>query len=143
MILIFCFKQKTAYEIRISDGSSDVCSSDLIRAASVRLPSDTASPLSHYGDRRGHTQQRRVRMTSESRRDPLKDHLLTPENSAFIIIDYQPIQVSSIRSMDQEEMVFTIVSTATAAVNYNLPIDRKSVVEGKYVSVRVDLGGRR
>src|SRR3546814_4424141 len=26
---IFCFKQKTAYELRISDGSSDVCSSDL------------------------------------------------------------------------------------------------------------------
>src|SRR3546814_8306426 len=26
------FKQKTAYEMRISDGSSDVCSSDLIRA---------------------------------------------------------------------------------------------------------------
>src|SRR3546814_8981303 len=25
----FCFKQKTAYEVRISDWSSDVCSSDL------------------------------------------------------------------------------------------------------------------
>src|SRR3546814_2874490 len=35
---VFCFfKQKTAYEMRISDGSSDVCSSDLVilpRAAS-------------------------------------------------------------------------------------------------------------
>src|SRR3546814_6549919 len=28
-MLIFCFKQKTAYEMRISDWSSDVCSSDL------------------------------------------------------------------------------------------------------------------
>src|SRR3546814_10531960 len=28
--MLFCFKQKTAYEMRISDGSSDVCSSDLI-----------------------------------------------------------------------------------------------------------------
>src|SRR3546814_12256836 len=27
-----CFKQKTAYELRISDGSSDVCSSDLVKA---------------------------------------------------------------------------------------------------------------
>src|SRR3546814_1110488 len=27
----FCFKQKTAYEMRISDWSSDVCSSDLCR----------------------------------------------------------------------------------------------------------------
>src|SRR3546814_11361988 len=28
-IFFFFFKQKTAYEMRISDGSSDVCSSDL------------------------------------------------------------------------------------------------------------------
>src|SRR3546814_5342007 len=32
----FFFKQKTAYEMRISDWSSDVCSSDL--AGAVRLP---------------------------------------------------------------------------------------------------------
>src|SRR3546814_10410489 len=30
-VLIFFFKQKTAYEMRISDWSSDVCSSDLHR----------------------------------------------------------------------------------------------------------------
>src|SRR3546814_3059367 len=29
----FCFKQKTAYEMRISDWSSDVCSSDLLLEA--------------------------------------------------------------------------------------------------------------
>src|SRR3546814_5438501 len=29
MLVFFFFKQKTAYEIRISDSSSDVCSSDL------------------------------------------------------------------------------------------------------------------
>src|SRR3546814_4615726 len=28
--LLFLFKQKTAYEMRISDWSSDVCSSDLV-----------------------------------------------------------------------------------------------------------------
>src|SRR3546814_7987420 len=28
-VLVFFFKQKTAYEMRISDWSSDVCSSDL------------------------------------------------------------------------------------------------------------------
>src|SRR3546814_4060730 len=32
-LLFFFFKQKTAYEMRISDWSSDVCSSDLRRAA--------------------------------------------------------------------------------------------------------------
>src|SRR3546814_17878225 len=34
---VFFFKQKTAYEVRISDWSSDVCSSDL-RAAGPRFP---------------------------------------------------------------------------------------------------------
>ena len=60
-------------------------------------------------------------MTSEPIRDPVKDHLLTPQNSAFIIIDFQPVQVSSIRSMSQKELVFNIVSTAKAAVNYSSP----------------------
>src|SRR3546814_7529702 len=32
-MVVFFFKQKTAYELRISDWSSDVCSSDLGRAA--------------------------------------------------------------------------------------------------------------
>src|SRR3546814_4677965 len=32
----FFFKQKTAYEVRISDWSSDVCSSDLVRLRSLR-----------------------------------------------------------------------------------------------------------
>src|SRR3546814_16869015 len=30
MVDVFCYKQKTAYEMRISDWSSDVCSSDLV-----------------------------------------------------------------------------------------------------------------
>src|SRR3546814_4625138 len=35
----FFFKQKTAYEMRISDWSSDVCSSDLTRSAELsQLP---------------------------------------------------------------------------------------------------------
>src|SRR3546814_9973920 len=35
VILVFFFKQKTAYEMRISDWSSDVCSSDLLVAIDV------------------------------------------------------------------------------------------------------------
>src|SRR3546814_12380475 len=35
---ICCFKQKTAYEMRISDGSSDVCSSDLAHAITHSFP---------------------------------------------------------------------------------------------------------
>lgn len=66
-------------------------------------------------------------MATEKIRNPKTDQLLTPENSAFIVIDYQPVQVSSIRSMPQDELVFNIVSTAKAAVNYNLPIIHSTV----------------
>src|SRR3546814_10003319 len=34
-VMFFFFKQKTAYEMRISDWSSDVCSSDLLRLVLV------------------------------------------------------------------------------------------------------------
>ncbi len=61
-------------------------------------------------------------MTSEAIRDPLTDPLLTPQNAAFVIIDYQPTQVNSIRSMDHDELVFNIVHTTKAALNYKLPI---------------------
>src|SRR3546814_11242144 len=37
MMFIFFFKQKTAYEMRISDWSSDVCSSDLIGDMPIEL----------------------------------------------------------------------------------------------------------
>jgi nicotinamidase-related amidase len=66
-------------------------------------------------------------MTSGPIRDPNTDHLLTPQNAAFIVIDYQPIQVGSIRSMNQKELVFNIVHTAKAAVNYKLPIVHSTV----------------
>src|SRR5690606_38091672 len=46
---------------------------------------------------------------------------------ALIIIDYQPIQVSSIRSMAREELVFNITGIAKAAVNYGLPIIHSTV----------------
>src|SRR3546814_7797062 len=35
--LFFFFKQKTAYELRISDWSSDVCSSDLCEGCAARF----------------------------------------------------------------------------------------------------------
>src|SRR3546814_10032586 len=38
-VFFFFFKQKTAYEMRISDWSSDVCSSDLISSQGVSGPS--------------------------------------------------------------------------------------------------------
>src|SRR3546814_4710765 len=44
-VLFFFFKQKTAYEMRISDWSSDVCSSDLTAAHEGALPTGTVAVL--------------------------------------------------------------------------------------------------
>src|SRR3546814_6726276 len=46
VLLIFFFKQKTAYEMRISDWSSDVCSSDLSFAPIFPSESRDISPMS-------------------------------------------------------------------------------------------------
>src|SRR3546814_16286458 len=45
----FCFKQKTAYEMRISDWSSDVCSSDLMRAAPLAVFAALAAVITVNG----------------------------------------------------------------------------------------------
>lgn len=66
-------------------------------------------------------------MASEPIRDPQKDLLLTPKNSAFVIIDYQPVQVNSIASMDRQLLVHNIVGAAKAAVAYGLPIVHSTV----------------
>ena len=66
-------------------------------------------------------------MASEPIRDPKSDHLLTPENSAFVIIDYQQVQVNSIASMDRQLLVNNIVGAAKAAVAYGLPIIHSTV----------------
>jgi nicotinamidase-related amidase len=61
-------------------------------------------------------------MTSLPVRDAGTDHLLTPQNSALVIIDYQPVQVTSVASMDRRALVENIVSVAKAAMLYRLPI---------------------
>jgi nicotinamidase-related amidase len=53
---------------------------------------------------------------------PLSDPLLTPENSALVLIDYQPTQVAAVNSMDRELLTRNIVSVAKIAKLYKLPI---------------------
>src|SRR3546814_8351460 len=48
MLVFVFFKQKTAYEMRISDWSSDVCSSDLFRQRGDRGRGQRA--VTHAGD---------------------------------------------------------------------------------------------
>ena len=61
-------------------------------------------------------------MSSLPIRDQKNDHLLTPENATLIIIDYQPVQVNSIASMDRQILINNISGVAKMAKVYNLPI---------------------
>ena len=61
-------------------------------------------------------------MASEPARDPASDFLLTPQNAMLVIIDYQPTQVNSIRSMDHQALVDNIVRVARTATTYGLPV---------------------
>jgi len=55
-------------------------------------------------------------------RDPVDDHLLTPQNAAVVIIDYQPVQVSSIASRDKRQLVANVTALARIAKLYKLPV---------------------
>src|SRR6478609_1988715 len=61
-------------------------------------------------------------MTSEPVRDPVTDHLLTPQNSALVVIDYQPSQLQAMTSMDRELLVDNVVSVARLATTFALPV---------------------
>jgi nicotinamidase-related amidase len=60
-------------------------------------------------------------------RDPLADHLITPQNAALVLIDYQPSQVQAVRSMDQDLLVENIVSTVKLAKLFGVPIVHSTV----------------
>src|SRR3546814_15653662 len=107
---VFFFKQKTAYEMRISDWSSDVCSSDL---NSYQKHSEY---IVQHSDLQGFSQTDKLILAALLRLHRGK---------------------------------FAATSTAGLPEEWREPvrrlaiIDRKSVVEGKSVSARVDLGGSR
>jgi nicotinamidase-related amidase len=67
------------------------------------------------------------RMTSPhasngSVRNPVTDQLLTPQNSALVVIDYQPSQVQTVTSIDHQVLTDNIVSVARLAKAFNLPV---------------------
>jgi nicotinamidase-related amidase len=66
-------------------------------------------------------------MTSAPVRDPLSDRLLTPENSAFLLIDYQPQQLVAVRSMDQTLLVKNAVSTVRTITAFGVPVVHSTV----------------
>jgi nicotinamidase-related amidase len=66
-------------------------------------------------------------MTSAPIRDPLADHLITPQNAALLLIDYQPAQVASVRSMDHELLVKNAVSTVRTIKAFDVPVVHSTV----------------
>jgi nicotinamidase-related amidase len=66
-------------------------------------------------------------MTSAPIRDPLADHLLTPENAAFLLIDYQPSQLAAVGSMDRELLLKNAVSTVRTIKTFGVPVVHSTV----------------
>src|SRR3546814_5129598 len=99
-VLIFCFKQKTAYDRRISDWSSDVCSSDLRR----RRMSDEIQDGQA-------TEDQGDSLTDEALAIPLAD--LRPALEAVLMVADQPLDE---------------VTLATTVGYPSSEVDRKSVV---------------
>ena len=55
------------------------------------------------------------------KRDPKKDHLLTPENAAVILIDYQPGLIEGTNSISRDNLVNNVVAMAKVAKLYGMP----------------------
>ena len=60
-------------------------------------------------------------------RDPIGDHLLTPQNAALLVIDYQPSQFGGVRSIDHDLLLENIVSTVRIAKAFGLPIVHSTI----------------
>src|SRR3546814_19564809 len=68
-LCVVLFKQKTAYEMRISDWSSDVCSSDLAAAVAWRRRNGCTGPPACRHRGRSHAPARRLRALTGLIRD--------------------------------------------------------------------------
>ena len=72
-------------------------------------------------------------MTTNQARDPKTDYLLSPENSALVLIDYQPMLVDGVKSQKKETLINNVVAIAKSAKLFELPIVLSSVgVEAGY-----------
>jgi nicotinamidase-related amidase len=66
-------------------------------------------------------------MASLPVRDPVGDHMLTPQNAALLVIDYQPGQFGAVTSIDRDLLLENIVSTAKIAKLFGLPIVHSTI----------------
>src|SRR3546814_11773218 len=134
LMLLFFFKQKTAYEMRISDWSSDVCSSDLEAAEKPgqqlhdsRLVAE-ASELEACRIERHRPGTLLVNQCEQRRQIALPEQFARPEHKRLVLRDRH------INILQHQR------ASRPPSIGRS---DRKSVVEGKRVSVRVDPGCSR
>lgn len=52
----------------------------------------------------------------------MKDELLSPDNSVFVLIDYQPTQVNSINLMDRHQLIESVTALTAMIKSYQVPI---------------------
>src|SRR3546814_4506348 len=112
LLFFFFFKQKTAYEMRISDWSSDVCSSDLkMRRHCVPLPDYAVGFVDRWFERAAHPdrglleaigadmwEQVKVRpLRSDFKPENLPAHLFMN----FKVVDEHGRMLSGGRNLDQ------------------------------------------
>ena len=66
-------------------------------------------------------------MTSAPVRDPLSDHLITPQNAAFLLVDYQPSQLAGVHSMDRDLLLKNAVSTVRIVKAFDVPVVHSTI----------------
>src|SRR3984885_6236477 len=66
-------------------------------------------------------------MTSQPMRDQLADHLITPANSVLAVIDYQPSQIETVRSIDHGLLLKNVVTTVKVAKLFGVPIVHSTI----------------
>lgn len=54
-------------------------------------------------------------------RDPKTDHLITPENSVCVFIDYQPEQFEGVGSRGKEELMLNVIALGKTARAFSVP----------------------
>src|SRR3546814_20974477 len=128
--IFFFFKQKTAYEMRISDWSSDVCSSDLGEGGAHQVDRADLDSVGELNDREfvragAHSPHRRAEPTGNM----FEHETGSPRAAPGASEAHRPVRSK--------------YGARSPAARARWRADRNSGVAGKSGSGRVDLGGRR
>src|SRR3546814_5265472 len=100
--VFFFFKQKTAYEMRISDWSSDVCSSDLGPSGSVNTGVSNQSQRTMTAGQAIERKQQNVESKVANAGAVLDDLLSQMSQTQDARIEAKTTQVSTTRAINQE-----------------------------------------